>query len=110
LNWHAEKISSANKIQFADATGRKIDIELREGGSEPIGRVVLNSGGIEFVVAPAKCGDLLEVWRTGHGEKPVPQMMPAQNNDLVSLMSQELMRGGPHRVYLHAVNCVRDLL
>jgi hypothetical protein len=28
----------------------------------------------------------------------------------VSLMSDELMRGGPHRVYLRAVNCVRDLL
>jgi hypothetical protein len=25
-------------------------------------------------------------------------------------MSEELMRGGPHHVYLRAVNCVRDLL
>lgn len=110
LNWHTEKTSSADKIQFVDAAGRRIDVDLREGGSEPIGKVVLNSGGIEFVVAPAKCGDLLEVWRTGHGEKPVPQMMPAQSNDLISLMGQELMRGGRHLVYLHAVNCVRNLL
>jgi len=28
----------------------------------------------------------------------------------VSLMSEELMRGGPHHVYLRAVNSVRDLL
>jgi len=28
----------------------------------------------------------------------------------VTLMSEELMRGGPHDVYLHAVNSVRDLL
>jgi hypothetical protein len=40
----------------------------------------------------------------------MPQLMPAGSNDLVSLMSEELMRGGPHHVYLRAVNCVRDLL
>jgi hypothetical protein len=36
--------------------------------------------------------------------------MPAGQNDTVRLMSEELMRGGPHRVYLRAMNCVRDLL
>jgi len=25
-------------------------------------------------------------------------------------MGEELMRGGPHHVYLRAVNCVRELL
>jgi hypothetical protein len=37
-------------------------------------------------------------------------MMPAQSNDPVDLMTQELLRGGPHRVYLRAVNAVRPLL
>jgi hypothetical protein len=37
-------------------------------------------------------------------------MMPAQPHDLVSLMSEELMRAGMHRVYLRALNSVRDLL
>jgi hypothetical protein len=36
--------------------------------------------------------------------------MPAGQNDQVGLMKEELMRGGPHRVYLRAMNCVRDLL
>jgi hypothetical protein len=40
----------------------------------------------------------------------VPQMMPAQSNDPVDLMTQELLRGGPHRIYLDAVNSVRELL
>jgi len=109
LNWRAEKTKS-DKLQFTDADGRKIDIELRERDGPPIGEVALNSSGIEFRVAPAKCGDLLEVSRSGPNENPLPQMMPAQSNDPVELMSQELLRGGPHRVYLHAVNCVRDLL
>jgi len=110
LNWRANKTKGSDRLAFADSTGRTIDIELREHGDEPIGKIILNSGGIEFGVAPAKCGDLLEVWRDGQNEKAIPQMMPAQSNDLVSLMSQELMRGGPHRVYLHAINCIRDLL
>ena len=110
LNWRPEKIKTPDKIRFVDAKERNIEIDLRERGRGPIDKVVLSSGGIEFVVAQAKCGDLLEVWRGRKGEKPVPQMMPAQNNDPVSLMSQELMRGGLHQVYLHAINCVRELL
>jgi len=58
----------------------------------------------------AQCGDLLEVSRTKSGEKRIPQLMPAGKNDSVSLMSEELMRGGLHDVYLHAVNCIRESL
>jgi hypothetical protein len=65
---------------------------------------------VEFLVAHAKCGDLLEVSRGKPGEERMPQLMPAGKNDPVSLMSEELVRGGPHHVYLHAVERVRDLL
>jgi hypothetical protein len=70
----------------------------------------LDSLGVEFVVAHAKGVDLLEVWRGKTGEKCTHQFMPAGNNDPVMLVSDELNRGGPHRVYLHAVNCLRELL
>ncbi len=110
LNWRCEKTKNAKSLRFADPDGRKIDIELREENGHPVGKVVLNSGGVEFVVAPAKCGDLLEVSRRARDEKAIPQMMPAQDSDPVSLLSQELIRGGPHRVYVRAVNCVRELL
>jgi hypothetical protein len=36
--------------------------------------------------------------------------MPAGSNDPVQLMEEELMGVGRHRVYLRAMNCVRDLL
>ena len=110
LNWRAEKTQKPNQLRFLNALGKTIDIELREQTGPPIGSVVLNSGGVEFIVAPAECGDLLEVSRSGRNEKAAPQMMPAQSNDPVELMSQELFRGGPHSVYLHAVNCVREML
>jgi len=71
---------------------------------------VLNSSDVKFRVGPAQCGDLLEISRSGENETALPQMMPAQSNDSVDLMTQELLRGGPHRVYLRAMNCVRELL
>ncbi len=110
LNWTTNQQKVNGSCRFLDGNKRKIDIELREHGDKPIGKVTLTSGSVDFIVAPAKCGDLLEVWRSGSSEKPLAQMMPAQNNDLVTLMSAELMRGGPHRIYLRALNCIRNLL
>ena len=109
LKWQAEK-ATGETLQFTNTNGSKIDIELREHDGLPIGEVALQSGGIQFLVSPAKCGDLLEVSRRGPNELPVVQMMPAQSNDPVELMSQELLRGGPHTVYLGAVNSVRGFL
>jgi glucose-6-phosphate dehydrogenase assembly protein OpcA len=110
LNWRLNEPARNGSCRFLDSNNRKIDIELRQNGDKPIGEVQLTSRGIQFFAAPAKCGDLLEVSRSGETEKPVPQMMPAQSNDPVDLMSQELLRGGPHQVYLRAVSCVRELL
>jgi glucose-6-phosphate dehydrogenase assembly protein OpcA len=110
LNWQAEKTRTENRLTFSDSSRRKIDIELRKLSGPPIDEIILNSDGVEFVVAPAKCGDLLEVSRGKPSEKRMPQLVPAQSNDPMGLMSQELLRGGPHKVYLRALNCVRDLL
>jgi hypothetical protein len=89
---------------------RDIDVNLHERSGEPVLEVALTSGDVEFRVTYADCGDLLEISRARNDERGVPQLMPAGNNDLVGLLSEELIRGGPHRVYLNALNCVRDLL
>ncbi len=110
LNWKTNQPSMNGSCRFLDSTNRKIDIELREKAGPPINEVALKSSGIEFHIRHAECGDLLEVWRGKANEKPISQLMPSQKNDSVELMSQELLRGGPHRVYLRAANCVRHLL
>ncbi len=110
LNWQSEKTDVANRLSFVGSLGSNIDVELRERPGEPIGEVAMATPEVEFLVSHAKGGDLLEVSRGKPGEKRMPQLMPAEKNDPVSLMSEELMRGGPHHVYLHAVNRVRDLL
>jgi glucose-6-phosphate dehydrogenase assembly protein OpcA len=109
LKWRADT-TTAHRLQFIGPANRKIDIELREGPGEPVREIALETSDVEFLVTHAECGDLLEVSRRKAGEKRIPQLMPAAKNDPVSLMSEELMRGGPHHVYLHAVNCVRELL
>jgi glucose-6-phosphate dehydrogenase assembly protein OpcA len=109
LNWRADRMTT-NMLQFIGPANRKIGIELRERDGEPIREIALETSEVEFLVTHAQCGDLLEVSRRKSGEKHIPQLMPAGKNDPVSLMSEELMRGGPHDVYLHAVNCVRELL
>jgi glucose-6-phosphate dehydrogenase assembly protein OpcA len=110
LNWRAEKTDVANKLQFVGSSRQKIEIEMCQRDGQPIQEVVVTAGDVEFAVTYAKCGDLLEVSRAQSGDKRVPQLMPAGKNDPVSLMSEELMRGGPHHVYLNAVNCMRELL
>jgi glucose-6-phosphate dehydrogenase assembly protein OpcA len=110
LNWRAEKAESSHELRFIGPSGRKIDIQLRERERQAVHEVALTTGDIEFRVNHAKCDDLLEVSRGKLGEKRVLQLLPAGKNDPVSLMSEELMRGGPHDVYLHAVNCVREWL
>jgi glucose-6-phosphate dehydrogenase assembly protein OpcA len=109
LNWRADKAKSSHELRFIGPSDRKIDIELRERDGEPIHEVELTTDEVEFLVTHATCGDLLEVSRGKPGEKRMPQLLPAGKNDPVSLMSEELMRGGPHHVYLRAVNCVREL-
>jgi glucose-6-phosphate dehydrogenase assembly protein OpcA len=110
LNWQIEEVRSAHELRFNEMSGQHIEVELREHDGEPVHEVALTSGDVEFRVTYASCGDLLEVSRVQKGERRIPQLMPAAGNDPISLISEELMRGGPHRVYLNALNRVRDLL
>jgi glucose-6-phosphate dehydrogenase assembly protein OpcA len=110
LSWHIDEVKSSRELRFTESSGRQVDVELQEREGQPVHEIVLTSADVEFRVTYANCGDLMEVSRAEAGEKRTAQLMPAGKNDPVSLMSQELMRGGPHHVYLRAVNCVRDLL
>ena len=110
LNWRADNANARNDLRFVSPTHQRIDVQLHERHGEPVGEIALETPEIQFLVTHAKCGDLLEVSRGKPGEKRMPQLMPAGKNDPVSLMSEELMRGGLHNVYLHAVNRVRESL
>jgi glucose-6-phosphate dehydrogenase assembly protein OpcA len=105
LDWMNGDKAEQNSLWFANSSGRMIKVSLQEKTGEPIGRCAIRCGALEFRVAHAENVDLLDV---AVGERSC--RMPAGHNDQVRLMSEELMRGGPHRVYLRAMNRMRDLL
>jgi glucose-6-phosphate dehydrogenase assembly protein OpcA len=109
LHWTLEKNAEDNVLAFRDRSKRTIRVSLSEKAGEPISRCVLKCGSTEFRVSHSPNADLLDVALEGsNAERKC--LMPAGSNDSVRLMSEELMRGGPHRVYLRAMNSVRDLL
>jgi glucose-6-phosphate dehydrogenase assembly protein OpcA len=105
LHWAPGDKAEQDSLWFANSSGKMIKISLQEKAGEAIGRCAVRCGTLEFSVAHTENADLLDV---AVGERRC--RMPAGQNDTVRLMSEELMRGGPHRVYLRAMNCVRDLL
>ena len=102
---------NAGPIELENSDGETVRIQLQEKGDDaPIASFTAQSHGIEFQVTQADCGDLLEICRGKLNEVPARQVLPSSENDPVKLMSEELMRGGPHHVYLRAVEKVRALL
>jgi len=105
LGWNEGKQSAENAFSFHGKNGRKIGVALREKAGEPISRCAIKCGALEFKVVHAPEADLLDV---AAGQRSC--RMPAGCNAAVRLMSEELMRGGPHKVYLRAMNSVREFL
>jgi len=109
LHWTLDENSKDNALAFRDRLKRTIQVSLGEKAGEPIGRCVVTCGSVEYRVTHSANADLLDVAVEGPDAQRTC-LMPAGGNDSVRLMSEELMRGGPHRVYLRAMNCVRNLL
>jgi glucose-6-phosphate dehydrogenase assembly protein OpcA len=110
LHWTLEKDSKGDSLVFHGRKSRTIQVTLREKEGELISRCVLNCGAIQYRVEHAPNADLLEVAANDSSQKGMSKLMPAGSNDPVRLMSEELMRCGPHRVYLRAMNVVRPVL
>ena len=105
LRWSNGQQTDEGALNFRGPTEKKIEVALSEKAGEPIGRCALSCGSIEFVVNHSENAGLLDV---AAGDRRC--RMPAGKNDPVRLMGEELMRGGPHRVYLRAMNCAREFL
>ena len=110
LGWEIRSEKNAEPIELENSDGKTVRLQLKEKGDAPIASFTVQSQEIEFQITQADCGDLLEVCRGKLSEDSARQVLPSSENDPVKLMSEELMRGGPHHVYLRAVEKVRDLL
>jgi glucose-6-phosphate dehydrogenase assembly protein OpcA len=109
LRWTLRENSSADKIQFRTRSNRTILVSVREKIGEPISACILKCSSREFHVGHSTRSDLLDVTvKAQTAERSC--RIPGGGNDPVKLMREELIRGGPHRVYLRAMNSVRTLL
>lgn len=110
LQWQKSATFGRTAIHFSDKAGNTIAITLRESEGEAIGACSLFCAGSEYRVEHPPGADLLQVSAHANGTERMHQLMPAGSNEPVRLMREELMRGGPHRVYLRAVQAVRELI
>lgn len=110
LEWKTSARFGADALHFVDTSANTISLTFREADGEPIGACMIACGASEYRVEHPTGADLLRVTAHTNGTERMQQLMPAGSNDPVRLMREELMRGGPHRVYLRAVKAVRDLI
>lgn len=110
LRWELVASESHTQMDFLNGAGQPITVALTETPGAPISRCTLYAGDIQFRVNQATAADRLDVcMHSARGER-MQRLMPAGSNEPAQLMDEELMRGGPHRVYLRAVQAVRQLL
>jgi len=113
LGWErGEKKEDSLGFRFQDEEEqeRTIEVKLREKDGEPISACQVTTESAEFRIEHKTGADLLDVFFGRTEGRKMQQVLPAGKNDPVDLLEEELMRGGPHRVYLRAVSKVRDLL
>ncbi|MEO5721503.1 MAG: glucose-6-phosphate dehydrogenase assembly protein OpcA [Chthoniobacterales bacterium] len=109
LGWIAGE-AKENSCTLTDSSGRTITVTLQEKTGDPVGRCSIICGEDEFRVVNSPETDLLAVSHHIAGKERMRELLPAAGIDPVALMGQELMRGGPHQVYLRAIDAVRDWL
>src|SRR5450432_1800812 len=112
LEWE-NPTGNDNSLGFEKHAGdvrQEIEISLGEKAGEPIGSCTVTTSTAQFRVEHHVGADLLDVSFGRTGGRQMRQFLPAGKNDAVSLMKEELMRAGPHRVYLRAAEQVRAFL
>jgi glucose-6-phosphate dehydrogenase assembly protein OpcA len=108
LGWEIQRAGDGFELKNADE--KSVRAELTENGDAPLISFSARTGEVEFCVRRADCGDLLEVCRGKPGEDHAHQLLPADDGDLATLVSEELMRGGDRSVYRRALEKVRVFL
>ena len=110
LGWMFNEANDDAALVFADCSGEAISVSLQEKKAQPISRCSIRSDSTEFRVVHADDSDLLLASTICDGDERSRQLLPAGQNQPVALVSEELIRGGPHRVYLRALQAVRELV
>jgi hypothetical protein len=112
LEWESSstKAKSLGFRKKIDDVEQEIKIILRKKKGEPISTCQVKTETAEFRIERKPGADLFDVFFGRKQGRKMRQVLPAGRNEIVELVQEELIRGGPHRVYLRAVEQVRRFL
>jgi glucose-6-phosphate dehydrogenase assembly protein OpcA len=95
-----------NPLRFLDREGNGVAVTLREAPGRAFGSLRLSAGETTFLVAHREGSSFLHADIRLPGNRESHYLMPGGRDDLVSLLNDELMSGGKHKVYLKAVGLI----
>jgi len=105
LQWTMDAVEGAG-LRFKNGTGNGVAVTLREEAGRVFGSLRLSAGETSFLVAHHEGSSFLHADIRLPGNRESHYLMPGGKDDTVSLLKDELMSGGKHKVYLRAVTMV----
>jgi glucose-6-phosphate dehydrogenase assembly protein OpcA len=109
LRWKLDK-SEGGVISVTDRAGNPVTVTLKEVPGRVLGGIRLAAANTTIVVAHHEGSSFLHADITLSGNRESHYLMPGGKDDAVSLLNDELMSGGKHKVYLKAVAAVVSVL
>jgi glucose-6-phosphate dehydrogenase assembly protein OpcA len=109
LHWKLQS-SDAQTLRFLNRDLNGVTLTLREEPGRPLGSVQLTAGETSFLVAHHEGSSFLHADIRLSGDRECHYLMPGGKDDLVSLLNDELMSGGKHKVYLKSVVTIANAL
>jgi len=109
LQWHPHTSIGVN-VYFHDRTGKLVTVTLKEQPGAPIGGIRLLAGKASMTVAHHEGSGFLHADIVLPDGRESHYLMPGGKEDIVSLLNDELMSGGKHKVYLRALAAVVPVL
>ncbi len=88
---------------------RNIEIDVREAEGAPIGQCLMEADTATFRIEHDGTSEFFHA-EVNAGGRSHQHLVPAGKNDLITLLDEELMRGGKHLVYLNALATTEPLL
>jgi glucose-6-phosphate dehydrogenase assembly protein OpcA len=109
LHWKLDGTDS-QPLRFRDRDGNGVTVTLREEAGRPLGSVRLAAGETLFLVAHHEGSSFLHADISLSGDRECHYLMPGGRDDIVSLLNDELMSGGKHKVYLKSITTIASAL
>lgn len=108
LSWSV-KDKTGGAVLFLSPKGSEIRCSLRETAGDALGSVTIHAAHSVFSLRREPGSNLLEARVESSAGTPIVHF-PAGCNDLLGLLSEEMMPGAQHKIYLKALGSLQDVL